>query len=117
VTTSTSDGNTIISREASPEEVKQFAKQFAGIMQKDFPELAQELSAKVANSAAPSPMSPNSTNLQINSEPGSNVNPDGFPQNAANNPILPETNGLWRFVAICAVALALALAFFLYAHR
>ena len=115
VTTSTSDGNTIISREASPEEVKQFAMQFAGIMQKDFPELAQELSAKVA--AAPSPLSPNSTNLQISSESGSNMHSDGFPQNAANNPILPETNGLWRFVAICAVALALALAFLLYAHR
>ena len=116
VTTSTANGTSVVSREASPEEVKEFAKQFAGIMQKDFPELAQELSAKVERSVASSALSPDGISPQISLGSGSNENRDGFPQNAANRPILPETNNVWKFVGIFVFVMALVL-FLLYARR
>jgi len=119
VTVNTSNGDSVISKAASPEEVKQFAKQFAGIVQKDFPELAQELSAKAerlvpSDSTQQDGVGPQ-TRLPIATF--SNVNRGAFPKDAANRPILPEASSTWRFLGICAIMLALALAFLLYTHR
>lgn len=117
VTLATSNGNSVISKEASPEEVKQFAKQFAGIVQRDFPELARELAAKVEGSGSSSSVSPDGINPQTSLESGSNINREVFPQNAENIPILPETNGVWKLVGIFAFVLVLVLVFLLYAHH
>jgi len=112
----TSDGQSVVSKEASPEDMKQFSTKFASILRKDFPTLAQELSTRVDGtvpSESQSGISPQASPFGD----GLNIYRDAFPQNAANRPILPETNSAWRFIAICALALGLALAFLLYAHR
>lgn len=113
----TSDGHSVITKDASPEDMKQFASQFAGMLRKDFPELAQELSARVDGAVPSDPESQRPISLQANPSGAPNVYRDAFPENAANRPILPETNSAWRFIGIGALVLALALAFLLYAHR
>lgn len=116
----TRDGEAAISREATPEETTQFAEQFASIMQKNFPELAREISARVESSV------PSQTGLQnhgaytqtrppLNSSPSTDR--DASQTTPENRPIVPETNSAWKFVGICAVILAIALACFLYTHR
>lgn len=114
-----SNGESVVNQQPSPEEVRQFAKQFAGIMQKDFPELAQELSAK-AGSAVLS----DSTSRRLIAQPtdpsvdsSANTGRDAFAQNQANSPIVPESNNAWKLVGICAVVLALVVVFFFYTHR
>lgn len=116
VTTSTANGTSVVTKEATPEERREFAKQIAGIMQKNFPELAQELSAKAADSGGSSAMSPDGINPKISLESGSTLSREGFSQNAANSPILPEKTSVWKFVGIFAFVMALVL-FLLYARR
>ncbi len=119
VTSTTSNGTSVISKEAGPEEVKEFASRFAGMLQKNFPELAQQISAKAErlSSSDSMPRDGMVPRASIQVESSSNLTRDGFPQNAANTPIVPEANSNWRLVGIFAVVLVLALTFLLFARQ
>ena len=119
VTVTNSNGESVINKNPSPEEMRQFAQQFAGVLQKDFPELARELSVK-AEKSGPSGTAPQDGVILQTAQPAasfSNISRDGFTNDATNRPILPEATSPWKFVAIFAMALALVMAYLLYAHR
>ena len=119
LTVTNANGESVINKQPDPEEIRQFAKQFAGILQKDFPQLAQELSEKAEN-GVPSGSTLRDGSIPQTSLPAaslSNASSDSFTKDAANRPILPEANSAWKLVVIFAVALVLALTLLTYAHH
>jgi hypothetical protein len=114
-----SNGSIPVGTEANPAEINQFAEQFAGIIQKDFPELSQALAARVAGSQ----VSSGSTQSEVGAfakfatDHSFHTNGDSLDASAANTPIVPEKNNSWKVLSLFVVTLMLALVVYFFFHR
>lgn len=91
-----------VTKEATPDQINQFAEQLAGFMGKNFPQLSNALAARVV--ATP-------TNPPLVSSPNSPT------PSVSNQPIVPEASSTGTFFRFLLIALALGLMAYLFLLR
>ena len=111
---SSTKGDTSVIEQPDQEQVEQFAKQFGGMVEKNFPELEKALAARMVNAkiatasnhAAEGVVDVNSATL------------NGIATPVGNAPITPESNSSWKvFMVLLGLAVAGTALYFFFYHR